>query len=59
MLSPLELVEGTTYPIAKAERLLEIANQYTQLEPDLTLLMNDAGWLNRLSDPQHRLNCLN
>jgi transcriptional regulator with XRE-family HTH domain len=58
-LSPLELVEGTTYPRAKAERLPEINNLYTQLELDFALIMNDAAWLNRLDDAQLKSRYLN
>ena len=48
-LSPHELVAGTTYPLAKAERLPPVTCQYTPLEQELALLENDAGWLERLS----------
>jgi hypothetical protein len=44
-------VEGTTYPRAKAERLPEVANFYNQLELELSLLMNDAAWLERFKNP--------
>jgi transcriptional regulator with XRE-family HTH domain len=47
-LSPHELVTGTTYPQAKAERLPPVTCQYTPLEQDLALLQNDAAWLERL-----------
>ena len=53
-LSPLELVEGTTYPPAKAEHLPEVANHYTELELQRALLSNDLGWLERLEDPQEK-----
>lgn len=43
--SPHELVEGTTYPQAKAERLPAIVAWYTELEVDLALLKNDLQWL--------------
>jgi transcriptional regulator with XRE-family HTH domain len=49
-LSPVELVEGTTYPRAKAERLPVMTNIYTDLEMDLALLKNDLEWVNRLND---------
>jgi transcriptional regulator with XRE-family HTH domain len=58
-LSPLDLVEGTTYPRAKAERLPEFANLYTQLELELNLLINDATWMKRLDDPKLYSKCLN
>jgi transcriptional regulator with XRE-family HTH domain len=49
-LSPHALVEGTTYPLAKAERLPDVTCCYTALERDLALLDNDLAWLNRLAD---------
>jgi transcriptional regulator with XRE-family HTH domain len=48
--SPQALVEATTYPLAKAERLPEVACCYTALEYDLALLDNDLAWLKRLAD---------
>ncbi len=53
-LSPLELVEGTSYPQAKAERLPEIANQYTKLEYKLALLSNDMQWLSQVVHPDEK-----
>jgi len=55
--SPQALVEATTYPPAKAERLPEIACCYTELEHDLALLENDLAWLRRLANSPdgHRL----
>ena len=51
-LTPHELVEGTTYPQAKAEKLPLTTCNYTSIELDLALLENDLGWLKRLeSDP--------
>jgi transcriptional regulator with XRE-family HTH domain len=49
--SPLELVEGTTYPKAKAERLPEVSNLYTELELQHALLLNDSEWLNQMVNP--------
>lgn len=49
-LSPPALVEGTTYPPAKAERLPQVACCYTPLELDLALLENDLAWLRRLAE---------
>jgi transcriptional regulator with XRE-family HTH domain len=48
--SPQALVEDTTYPLAKAERLPEVACCYTALEHDLALLDNDLAWIKRLVD---------
>jgi transcriptional regulator with XRE-family HTH domain len=47
-LTPYELVAGTTYPVAKAERLPYTACSYTPLELSLALLHNDLSWLRRL-----------
>jgi transcriptional regulator with XRE-family HTH domain len=58
-LTPSELVESTTYPKAKAERLPEVANLYSQLELELNLLINDAAWLGRLDNPKRKSDCLN
>jgi transcriptional regulator with XRE-family HTH domain len=58
-LSPQMLVEGTTYPRAKAERLPELTNLYTQLELELSLLMNDVEWLDRWDDSILRVEFLN
>lgn len=49
-LSPHKLVDGTTYPMTKSERLPSITCCYTQLELDLALMNNDLTWLNRLSE---------
>jgi transcriptional regulator with XRE-family HTH domain len=48
--SPQALVEATTYPLAKAERLPEVACCYTALEYELALLDNDLAWLSRMAD---------
>jgi transcriptional regulator with XRE-family HTH domain len=48
--TPHDLVEDTTYPLAKAERLPEVACSYTALEVDLALLDNDLTWLKRLNN---------
>ena len=47
-LSPHELVAGTTYPPAKADRLPSVVCAFTCLERDLELLRNDLAWLARL-----------
>jgi transcriptional regulator with XRE-family HTH domain len=49
-ITPHELIEGTTYPAAKADRLPLVACCYTPLECDLALLENDLGWLEELRD---------
>ncbi len=58
-LSPQMLVEGTTYPRAKAERLPELTNLYTQLELELSLLINDVEWLDRWDNSILRVEFLN
>ncbi len=47
-LSPHQLVEGSTYPQAKAEKLPATVCCYTELEMDLALIENDCSWLERL-----------
>ena len=47
-ISPYALVEGTTYPQAKAERLPYTACCYTKLEMELALLERDLAWIRRL-----------
>ncbi|OGO64092.1 MAG: hypothetical protein A2029_17065, partial [Chloroflexi bacterium RBG_19FT_COMBO_47_9] len=49
-LSPTDLVQGTSYPRAKAERLPVLTTIYTALELNLALLTNDIEWLERLDD---------
>jgi transcriptional regulator with XRE-family HTH domain len=49
-LSPTDLVEGTSYPQAKAERLPELTTTITELELNLALLRNDLEWLDCLDD---------
>jgi transcriptional regulator with XRE-family HTH domain len=44
---PHELVIGTSYPLAKAERLPQVATRYTQLELELELLAADLAWCER------------
>ncbi len=51
-LSPHEMVEVTTYPKAKSERLPELTNLYTELELQYALLVNDSKWLCQLDDPE-------
>jgi transcriptional regulator with XRE-family HTH domain len=47
---PFELVEGTTYPRAKADRLPLVAARYTEVEHQLALLESDLAWLERHDD---------
>jgi transcriptional regulator with XRE-family HTH domain len=48
---PHDLVDGTAYPIAKAERLPPIAARYTEVEHQLALCERDLDWVERLGDP--------
>jgi transcriptional regulator with XRE-family HTH domain len=50
-LEPLELVDGTAYPEAKAERLPLVAARYTEVELQVALLRRDLDWLARLGRP--------
>jgi transcriptional regulator with XRE-family HTH domain len=47
---PCELVAGTTYPQAKAEKLPANVCYYTALELEIQLLDNDLAWLERLDE---------
>ncbi len=44
-LEPHELIDGTAYPDAKAERLPLVTARYTEVELQLALLQRDLGWL--------------
>lgn len=50
-LEPLELVEGSNYPQAKAERLPLAVPHHTRLDMDLAILERDLEWLARLKEP--------
>jgi transcriptional regulator with XRE-family HTH domain len=47
---PHELVAGTSYPRAKADRLPLVAARHTEVELQLALLDNDFAWLERHDD---------
>jgi transcriptional regulator with XRE-family HTH domain len=51
-MSPIELVEGTSYPKAKAERLPVSTMTYSELELNYALLLNDTQWIDRSEDPE-------
>jgi transcriptional regulator with XRE-family HTH domain len=57
-LSHFELVDDTTYPKAKMERLPELTTIYTDLELQFGLLNNDTEWLSRMDNPAIKINCL-
>jgi transcriptional regulator with XRE-family HTH domain len=47
-LDPHDLIAGTGYPAAKAERLPPVACRYTEVELQLALLRRDLEWAARL-----------
>src|SRR5688572_22275353 len=49
-LEPHELIAGTSYPTAKAERLPPVACRHTEVELQLALLRRDLEWLARAGD---------
>src|SRR5262245_9075186 len=51
---PHELVAGTGYPAAKAERLPLVACRYTEVEFQLALLRRDLEWAARVEDAELR-----
>lgn len=53
-LEPPELVHGTTYPAAKADRIPEIAMRYSQVDLEAALLERDLAWLDRLDEESQR-----
>ena len=53
-LEPHELVSGTTYPLAKAERLPLVVARYTEVELQLQLLDSDLRWLVEAVDDVRR-----
>jgi transcriptional regulator with XRE-family HTH domain len=44
---PHELVAGTDYPAAKADRLPSVANRYTEVELQVALCEADLRWIER------------
>ena len=44
-MEPYELVAGTSYPVAKADRLPLVAARHTEVELQLALLERDLRWL--------------
>jgi transcriptional regulator with XRE-family HTH domain len=50
-MEPSELVEGTSYPAAKAERLPGVACRYTEVDLQLALLRRDLEWAGRTGTP--------
>jgi transcriptional regulator with XRE-family HTH domain len=54
-LEPYELVVGTSYPPAKAERLPGVACRYTEAEQQLALLRRDLEWAARVASAKPQL----
>lgn len=48
---PHDLVAGTSYPTAKADRLPLVVNRWTEVEHQLALFAVDLGWLDRFAGP--------
>ena len=46
-MEPTDLVAGTSYPSAKAERLPTVACRHTEVELQLALLRRDIEWATR------------
>jgi transcriptional regulator with XRE-family HTH domain len=44
-MEPHDLVEGTSYPVAKADRLPVVVARWTEVEHQLALLGRDLAWL--------------
>jgi transcriptional regulator with XRE-family HTH domain len=51
---PRQLVAGTSYPLAKAERLPIVSARYTEVELLVALLDNDLAWIERTGDGHRR-----
>lgn len=47
-LEPHDLVAGTSYPVAKSDRLPLVVARWTEVEHQLALLTNDLAWLDRV-----------
>jgi transcriptional regulator with XRE-family HTH domain len=54
-LEPLDLVAGTGYPMAKAERLPSVVLRHTDVELQLARCETDLEWLTRVDDADGRL----
>lgn len=55
-MEPHDLVDGTSYPTAKADRLPLVVTRWTEVEHQLALLARDLWWLERTgSDPDEVL----
>lgn len=54
-LEPYELVAGTSYPPAKADRLPLVVARHTEVDLQLELFANDLEWMDRTGDDRARL----
>ena len=52
---PYDLVAGTSYPPAKADRLPLVVTRYTEVELQLELFARDLAWMERTGTDQARL----
>lgn len=46
-MEPHDLVEATSYPMAKSDRLPLVVTRWTEVEHQLTLLERDLWWIDR------------
>jgi len=49
-MEPHDLVEGTSYPVAKSDRLPVVVARWTEVEHLLGLLDRDLAWIDRWTD---------
>ncbi len=49
-MEPHDLVSGTSYPVAKSDRLPMVVNRWTEVEHRLALLDRDLWWLDHAKD---------
>lgn len=53
-MEPHDLVDGTSYPVAKADRLPVVVARWTEMEHQLALLDRDLRWLESAERPVAR-----
>lgn len=53
-MEPFELVEGTDYPLSRAERLPLVAARHTEADHQLALARLDLAWAGRLTSPREQ-----
>jgi transcriptional regulator with XRE-family HTH domain len=54
-IEPFDLVAGTSYPPAKADRLPVVVARHTEVELQHELLANDLAWIDRTGPDRSRL----